>query len=233
MELISWNSNKIYLRDLEKDLGVVIPETIFVDTTDGEVPVYQDVISKYGGAARNSSVVIKPSVSASAKETHRIPDPSSEAYDPTETQSSWAQVYTYTRSLSPTVKIMIQAFEPSIKNGEYSIIFLGGKYSHTILKRPIATDFRAIEEYGARIGELDDSKVPKKGKEIGRKVIEYVRRRFGYGDDWKLGYLRLDGVVRDDGGFVVIEAEMLEPYVYLNVEGAKRGLERLCEVLGG
>ncbi|KAK6348139.1 hypothetical protein TWF718_005953 [Orbilia javanica] len=233
VELVGWNSNKVYLRDLETDLGVVIPKTMFVDTTGGEIPAFQDVILSHGGVGLDSGVVIKPSVSASAKETHRIPSLSSEAYDPAEAQASWAQVYNYARSLSPVVKVMIQAFEPAIKSGEYSVIFLGGEYSHTILKRPAETDFRATEEYGAQNGELEDSKVPEEGKEIGRKVIEYVRRKFGYGEEWKLGYLRLDGVVRPDNGrFVVIEAEMLEPYVYLNVEGAKRGLERFCEVLG-
>ncbi|KAF3223432.1 hypothetical protein TWF192_008874 [Orbilia oligospora] len=234
VELIHWNSNKIYLKDLQNDLGVIIPDTMFVDTTGGgEVPGYQDVILDHAGAMGSHGVVIKPSVSASAKETHRIPDLNSKEYDPLKAQANWAQVYEYARSLSSSVRVMIQAFEPAIKNGEYSIIFLGGEYSHTILKRPMETDFRAIEEYGARIGELESSKVPEEGKEVGRRVIEYVKRRFGYGEDWKLGYLRLDGVVRDDGTFVVIEAEMLEPYVYLHVEGAKGGLERFCEVLGG
>ncbi|KAK6518094.1 hypothetical protein TWF506_005255 [Arthrobotrys conoides] len=234
VELIHWNSNKIYLKDLRDELGVVIPETIFVDTVvDSEAPEYRDVILNHAGDMRGNGVVIKPSVSASAKETHRIPDLSSKEYDPAKAQTNWVQVYNYARSLSPSVRVMIQAFEPAIKNGEYSIIFLGGEYSHTILKRPVETDFRAVEEYGAQTGELEDSKVPEEGREVGRRVIEYVREKFGYGEDWKLGYLRLDGVVRDDGRFVVIEAEMLEPYVYLNVEGAKEGLERLCEVLGG
>ncbi|KAK6358205.1 hypothetical protein TWF730_007556 [Orbilia blumenaviensis] len=231
-ELMLWNSNKVYLKELEEGLGIEIPRTVFADTADGDIPSYQDVISSYGDAAPTSGVVLKPSVSASATETHRIPDPSSESYDPEQVQTSWAQVYEYARSLSPSVRVMIQAFEPAIKNGEYSIIFLKGEYSHTILKRPAETDFRAIEKYGAKIGALDESRVPEHGKEIGKKVVEYVEKRFGNEEGWRLGYLRLDGVVRDDGKFVVIEAEMLEPYIYLHVESAKEGLERFCQVLG-
>ncbi|KAF3933198.1 hypothetical protein ABW20_dc0103262 [Dactylellina cionopaga] len=233
-EILRWNSNKVYLRDLEKDLGIAIPETIFVDTSEGDVPLYQDIISRHQGtAAATLKVVIKPSVSASAKETYKIPEPTSQVYDPAEAQGKWENVYKYTRSLSPSAKVMIQAFEPAISRGEYSIIFLGGKYSHTMLKRPAEGHFVAIEEFGAVIRVLEDKEVPEEGKEVGRKVLEYVKERFGSGNEWKLGYLRLDGVVRDGGEFVVIEAEMFEPYVYFDAMGAQEGLQRFCEVLVG
>ena len=35
--------------------------------------------------------------------------------------------------------------------GEYSLFYLGGEYSHAILKTPTDGDFRSQEEYGAQI----------------------------------------------------------------------------------
>ncbi|KAK6501476.1 hypothetical protein TWF481_009314 [Arthrobotrys musiformis] len=231
VQVLLWNSDKEYLRDLQRDVGINIPESIFVEALPGGVPAYEDVISALDPDGAHGTV-IKPSISAASNMTHRIPHPSSESYDSAKTQANWAEVYEYTRDLSSSAKVIIQAFEPAIKNGEYSIFFLGGEYSHTVLKKPAETDYRAMERFGASVSELKGEEVPSAGKEICKKIVEYVERRFGTGDDWRLGYLRVDGVVRDDGTFVVIEAEMLEPYVFLDVEGAKDGLERLCDALG-
>ncbi|EPS38260.1 hypothetical protein H072_8097 [Dactylellina haptotyla CBS 200.50] len=229
-ELLLWNSNKVYLKDLENDLGIAIPKTIFVDTAAGDAPLIEDIISRHQDT-HGAGVVVKPSVSASGKETYKIPELGSPTYDPVDAQEKWEKTYRYTRSLSASAKAMVQPFESAIKRGEFSVIFLGGEYSHTMLKKPAGDNFVAIEEEGATIRELHGDEVPLEGKEIGRKVLRYVKERFGDGEGWRLGYLRLDGVVNDAGKFVVIEAEMFEPYVYLDVEGAREGLERLCKAL--
>ncbi|KAK6543703.1 hypothetical protein TWF694_000438 [Orbilia ellipsospora] len=233
-EVLSWNCNKVYLKDLQQDLGITIPSTIFVDTAPGDVPLFNNVIRQYQDGDRtrtdkftHGAMVVKPSVSASARETYKIPASDFEAYDSDKVQKDWERTYTYTRSLSPDAKVMIQGFEAAIGRGEYSVIFLGGEYSHTMLKKPGEGEFVAIEEQGGTVRVVPDEMVPAEGKEIGRKVVEYVEKKFGVG----LGYLRLDGVVRDDGRFVVIEAEMFEPYVYFDAKGASEGLMRFCKVL--
>ena len=47
---------------------------------------------------------------------------------------------------------MMQPFERGIvEEGEYSMMYLNGAHSHSILKAPKAGDFRVQEEYGADI----------------------------------------------------------------------------------
>ncbi|KAF3937732.1 hypothetical protein ABW19_dt0203007 [Dactylella cylindrospora] len=231
--IVTWNADKVYLKELEEDLGIRIPSTTFLDTVDGEVPDLGGVLSRHleSSSNRTGDVVIKPSISASSNRTYRVANPSSPSYDLAQGQAHLKEVYEYVHSLSSAAKVMIQSFEPGIKNGEYSIIFINDVYSHTILKTPAKDDFRAGWEFGATYKVVDEENVPGDGKEMGRKVIEYVKQKFTVD---RVGYLRFDGVVRDDGKFAVMEAELIEPYLDLHREGRPTvGLERFCELLVG
>ncbi|KAJ6263121.1 hypothetical protein Dda_1681 [Drechslerella dactyloides] len=214
-EIIAWNAQKTYLQDLQRELSIVIPETVFIDVdcqTDGDVPTGH--IDTLTALLADGSVVVKPSVSASATETFRL----TSSHSPSDIAATFDRVYTYTQALSRSAKVMLQRYEPAIQQGEYSLVFLRGAYSHTMLKMPKSGDYRALEDFGARVRVLEENDVPVTGRKVGEKVMEYVKNRFGE----VLGYLRVDGVVRDSGEFVLIEAEMLEPWVYFDTEVCKR-----------
>ncbi|KAF3914597.1 hypothetical protein ABW21_db0209161 [Orbilia brochopaga] len=220
-EIVAWNAQKTYLQDLQREVGIDIPETVFINVdsnvntqiSDAESTTTATHVDKLNALLADGNVVVKPSVSASATETYLL----TPSHSPNEVAVVFQKVYNYTRALSSSAHVMLQRYESAIENGEYSLVFLRGVYSHTMLKVPKSGDYRAQEDYGARIRVLEEDKVPAMAKFVGEKVVEYVRRRFGE----VVGYLRLDGVVRGDGQFVLIEAEMLEPWVYLDVEACK------------
>ena len=45
--------------------------------------------------------------------------------------------------------VLVQLFMPQVQTeGEYSFIFIGGRYSHTVLKRPQPHEFRVNGKFG-------------------------------------------------------------------------------------
>ena len=90
-------------------------------------------------------VVVKPAVSASAHRTFRVARDGRRARDRrTSTRSS----RTATRSCS-------RSRPRSRRDGEWSLLFFGGAFSHAVRKRPAAADFRVQEELGGR-AETDE-----------------------------------------------------------------------------
>ena len=64
---------------------------------------------------------------------------------------------------------MVQPFMPNIvAEGEYSLFYFSGEYSHTILKTPKTLDFRVQEEHGGIITAVKPSE----------KVIDTAREVF-------------------------------------------------------
>ena len=114
--LIRWNADKQYLRQL-RSAGVTIPPTVWIEDRE-EISAHQ-ILEAQGWI----SGVVKPTVSASAHNLRRI------------------------FKDEPVVHLkgpaIIQPFIPEIvSSGEWSLVFLGGEFSHAVIKRPTAGDFR-------------------------------------------------------------------------------------------
>ena len=115
--LVRWNANKSYLRDLEAK-GIPIVPTFWPEAGDPvrlRERLYELAWEK---------AVVKPRVSATAHRTHLIAadeaDSVQELFD----------------ELRNGPGAMVQKFMDGIvKEGEWSVIFLGGQYSHAVLKR--------------------------------------------------------------------------------------------------
>jgi hypothetical protein len=90
------------------------------------------------------------------------------------------------------------------EEGEWSLVFLGGEYSHAVLKRPAAGDFRVQEEFG---GTSTMAEAPRSLRESAAQVLTAVEH------PWL--YARVDGVRGDDGRLLLMELEMLEPLLFL------------------
>jgi len=139
-------------------------------------------------------IVVKPTVSANADDTFRLP----RGVDPSEAVA----VLAARRSL-------IQPFVRSVVDeGEFSVFAFDGKVSHAILKTPAAGDFRVQEEHGGSLASIvpDDA------------LREVSDRAFAALPD-DLLYARVD-FVRVDGGFALMEAELIEPSLYFNLDPA-------------
>jgi len=99
--------------------------------------------------------------------------------------------------------VMLQKFMDSISTeGEWSLIFFGGQFSHAVLKRPRTGDFRVQNDFGGT-SELADSPPHLLASAI--RAVEAVDATL---------YARVDGVV-DEGQFRLMELELIEPMLFL------------------
>lgn len=135
-------------------------------------------------------IIIKPTVSATAQNTFRL-----RTFDPELT------------TIFERHPFMVQPFLRSIVDeGEYSLFSFNGELSHAILKTPKSGDFRVQEEHGGIITEL----------EPGSQLIDAAAQALNT-IERDLLYARVDLVRVEDGGFALMELELIEPALYLRM----------------
>jgi glutathione synthase/RimK-type ligase-like ATP-grasp enzyme len=167
-EMIRWNMNKRYLKEIEA-AGFRVPKTAFLDL--GAEADLAEVICAGGF----SQVVVKPVISASAYETRRIKQA-------TRQQNDWLKARLTTRAM------MVQEFVPEIQSsGEWSLIFAGMEFTHAVHKSPKPGDFRVQEEHG---GLHKRGNPPKQALAMAQEILQ----RFAP----EAAYCRIDLVMRGE-----------------------------------
>ena len=200
--ILRWNSDKRYLRDLAR-AGVDVVDTRWSDEAPGTATLAA-VLADAGW----DDVVIKPVVSASATDTWRVPPGRS---------ADWEERF---RALTARGPAMIQPFVPEVAlGGEWSLVFIGGEFTHSVLKRPAPGDFRVQEEHGGS----QEARPADPG--VVRAAAAVLARVPG-----APSYARVDGCVVD-GRFRVMEVEVLEPTLYFT-EGP-HAADRLADLILG
>ncbi len=187
-EIVRWNMQKTYLRDLAARGIEIVPTFWRERLAPGElVPLFEELRSAEG--------VIKPVMGANA-------------------QGAWRLDAKRARELAPEIEayfadrpLMMQPFERGItEEGEYSMVYLNGAHSHSLLKVPKRGDFRVQEEHGSEITAITPEPAL---LAAGDAAIAAVGQR--------LLYARAD-LVRSGDTFRVMELELVEPSMYLRVE---------------
>ncbi|MCM2303201.1 MAG: hypothetical protein NDJ72_00745 [Elusimicrobia bacterium] len=192
------NLDKSYLKELEA-AGVKTAPTEWVE--QGSRAVLDELLAARGW----DDAVVKPCVSAGAFRTRRVRrggEGGQPALDEALAHSG----------------AMIQPFLPEIvSEGEWSFVFLGGEFSHAVLKSPRAGDFRVQEEHGGRTARRE----PPSGLLIQARDAAIAGPR-----PWL--YARVDGV-RRGGELLVVELELIEPFLFLSY--APGAAERLAAAI--
>jgi len=119
---------------------------------------------------------------------------------------------------APGGPAMIQPYLPTIESeGETSLLFFGGKLSHVVGKRPVPGEFRVQVQYGG--GYVALLEPPTGALALAEQTLAAI------GED--LLYARIDMARDADGGWLLMEAELIEPDFYLGSapEGGKRFAE--------
>ena len=112
--------------------------------------------------------------------------------------------------------MMAQAFVPSIQTeGEYSFIFIDGEFCHCLVKRAAAGDYRIQSLYG---GKEEPVAPPAEDLSAARAIISVLDKAPLYG--------RVDMVRGADDQLLLMELELIEPYLY-PLEGSELG-ERMA-----
>ena len=218
--VIAWNTDKHYLRDLA-DRGIPVVPTTWVHPHDEWHPAQGDW-------------VIKPAVSASNLDTGRyaMADP---------IQRSLA--VDHVRRLQNAGRtVMVQPYLPGIENeGETSLIYLGGVFSHAMRKGPVldGPDTGVDRRFQHEGGQVVQPRRPTRTE----LTIADAALAAAPGGGENLLYARVDLIPGPYGSPVVIELELTEPHLYLArvvrsverfatviAERARAGLSRLSDV---
>ena len=203
-ELIKWNIDKHYLRDLKNNDIQVVP-TYFADKGNN--------ISLQEIANLNDwkHIVIKPAISASAFNTYKI------------TNDEIEQKEQLFHELLQTHDMLVQPFFPTISElGEASLMVFGGKFTHAILKKTKAGDFRVQDDFG---GTVHDYNPTQEEIKFAEKVFQSCTSLPIYG--------RVDIVWDSNKHIYLSELEIIEPELWIRnrPESANKIAEAVNKIL--
>jgi glutathione synthase/RimK-type ligase-like ATP-grasp enzyme len=134
---LRWNARKTYLTELVAR-GVPTVPTQWLEPTD--LTSWAN-FSAAIAAAEWDDLVCKPAVSAGALGTFRL-------QRATLAQSASA-VTAALPLLAQRGPVLVQPFVPElVTDGEWSVLFFDGRFSHAVCKRPALGDFRVQEKHG-------------------------------------------------------------------------------------
>jgi hypothetical protein len=125
----------------------------------------------------------------------------------------------------PPQGALIQAFLKNVEQeGEYSFLYFGGRFSHALLKSPESGDYRVQSIYG---GTEKPYTPTASERQQARNILDVL--------DFTPLYARVDLLRADDGRLLLIELEMIEPYLYLPFSegegGENKGAQNLAKAL--
>ena len=191
---LRWNSRKTYLHDLTIG-GVRTVPTFWLEASGprSRGARLATILADTGW----ERAVVKPIVSASAHETWQV-----------SIDEARANASTHDDRLQTLIAhhgAMIQPFIPEVEaDGEWSLQFFGGVFSHAVLKRATPGDFRVQREWGG----THESVTPT--THLLRQAHHALRSA-----PTEPVYARVDGVIVG-GDLVVTELELLEPSLFLD-----------------
>lgn len=175
--LVRWNSNKRYLKDFA-DSGIHLIPTAWIDQPT--TAAVEATFTTFGC----EKIVIKRQVGAGADGQHllQIGDQVPDLVHP----------------------MMAQPFFSSIQcEGELSMIFVDGQFSHGLLKHAAAGDYRIQSTYG---GTEEAIAVSEADQATASQILASLPET--------ALYARVDMLRGDSGDLYLMELELIEPYLY-------------------
>jgi hypothetical protein len=185
-DVLAWNTDKTYLRELS---GVpIVPTTFLVPGDDVVLPP-------------DTELVVKPSVSAGSRNTARYgPDALASAVDHAESL------------LAAGRTVMVQPYQSSVDSrGETALLYVGGRFSHAASKAALLTPGHEPSADKLFATEKMSSTVPTAAE---RDLAEAVLDAAPFPRS-ELLYARVDLVDGPDGAPLLLELELTEPSMFL------------------
>lgn len=201
-DILRWNVTKDYLDELSEG---------GVPTVPGERVRRGARFDVAAALAREGELVVKPLLDAGGRNAIRV-----RAGEAERAQQKLDAILADGDAL-------VQPYLRAIATeGERSLVFFRGRFSHAVRKLPAATDFRIHAIWGGTTRATAAS-VPDLA--LARAALDAVAR--------PLLHARVDVVTANDGRSVVIELEVLEPYLFLadGPGSAERFAEAIVETL--
>jgi glutathione synthase/RimK-type ligase-like ATP-grasp enzyme len=185
-EIVRWNTHKGYLIELEERGAPVVP-TAWLG--QGDRIDLGDLLNSRGW----EEAVVKPTVDAGSRGLFRV--------GPTTVELAQHHL----DALLARGDAMVQPFLAAIeREGELSVVFLDGAFSHAVRKQPAVGEFRIQVEYG---GSYRPEQPPAETIDLAAWILDAT------GHDYL--YARVDLVADEDGTPQLAELEVTEPSLYL------------------
>ncbi len=203
-EVVRWNTDKRYLRDLAA-AGVPVVETWWPAAPEA-LPALDDY-------------VVKPAVSAGCRDTRRFTRDEREAA---------TQMVASLQATGRTV--MVQPYLEAIDGyGETALLYIGGRYSHAIRKGAMLEPGRPLEQELFRHEDITGRVATDAEREVAEQALDAAPNGRA-----SLLYARVDLVPGPEGGPVVLELELTEPSLFLgfDAEAPGRLAEAIARRLG-
>lgn len=199
--VIRWNARKRYLLDLAAR-GVSTLPTELLPFAGSDALGAALAARAAADPARWGDVVVKPAVSASAFLTVRVRADDGAA--------GVADALRGFDALPAGAEVLVQPFAASVAEiGETSLVYLGGRFSHAVTKRPAAGDFRVQEELG---GSSRPAEAPAALVAWGAGVLDAAGALCGAAVP-EITYARVD--VLAEAAPRLMELELVEPSLFL------------------
>jgi len=183
--IIKWNIDKHYLADLEaKDVAIV--PTYFIEK--GETKSLNEIYKSLSW----QKIVLKPCISGAARHTYKIN---------VDTIADHEAIF---KTLIAEEAMMIQPFlENIVTQGEVSMIVIDGTYTHAILKKAKAGDFRVQDDFGGSVHEY----IPT------QEEIDFAENAVKACIEMPI-YARVDIVKDNNNAWAISELELIEPELW-------------------
>ncbi|WP_346623395.1 hypothetical protein [Blastococcus montanus] len=187
VELLRWNTDKTYLRDLER-AGLPVVPTVWS-------PVRAEDLPEAG------EWVVKPSVSAGSRDTARWSEP--------------AAVLAHVAELTGAGRTaMVQPYLASVDDrGETAMLFIGGRFSHAVRKGALLKPGEGVRQDRDSRGDLRPMTPTAGQRSVAQSVFDAIGDLVP-GAATPL-YARIDLVADDAGRPVLLELELTEPSLFL------------------
>ena len=185
-EILDWNFDKRYLQDLDR-AGVALVPTICIAEKE------KVDIGALARARGWDEIVVKPTIAGGGYRILRV---------------HVEEIDRHAAEIAKTLEdrgVLVQPFLPEIQsNGELSLLFFDGVFSHAVCKRPKAGDYRVQFQFGGTNENV----------QVSENLIEQARNCIAHAPASPV-YARVDGVVKD-GRFLLMELEIFEPLMFLS-----------------
>lgn len=189
-ETIRWNIDKHYLLDLQKQ-GVRIPPTRFIEIGD------EETLKSHFEDCKWEKAILKPAISGAARHTYLL------------TANNVDEHEAIHSSLIAQEAMLLQEFQNSIpERGEVSMMVFGTTYSHAVLKKAKAGDFRVQDDFGGTLHPYEPNEAEiafalKAVKAVGQLPL----------------YARVDVMWNNSGVLCLSELELIEPELWFRRYG--------------
>lgn len=189
-DLIHWNLDKHYLLELEQK-GIRIPNTLLLEK-GSTLSLKEHYAELQAQGAKDKRCVLKPCISGGAWHTYLIEADQIDKYE---------EIY---RTLIAQEAFLLQEFQFKVpEEGERSYMVFGGEFSHAVLKKAKAGDFRVQDDFG---GSLHQCMPTAEEQVIAMKVVEACPD--------KALYARVDLFKDNHNEWALAEIELIEPELW-------------------